>query len=1124
MLIINDYFHNPFHRSGFMANLGKKVLVYSLCSMLASPFMVLPRQAYANTQNYTVFSGGTIYTMTESLKEVQNNVKPHKAKAVVVDNKTGKIIKVFKENENADMYTKNANYKQVNLGTNVMLPGFIDPHGHFPAAPDYSSINLAPSPIGDVDTLAEVQARLLEKITDRDYAGKGINYVTASNYDDTLLDIQRHPLHEELSVGELGNYAIKATHISGHLITLNTKALQRFFEPTYFDSDNFKKTIAEFDPANTVTAAKLIVGSNGSVVYQITYTPAGGGASQTKDLPGILMRKDAVQTLTAGPDTVDTYLKCMTGTFVEAAMNYAVTLPSDKQYSYKTDEITAMASKEYASRGVTTSMQGASVLPQGLPTSQKALLDNKLKIRTIIQPMVYNALAPEINQTSLMNHFALAWENMEFSAANDEDRSIGNPSVKSPKAGDDISAWNADMANAGPGAEAADTTLAHQIYQKQQTGELPLDRIFLGSWKMIYDGSNQGYTGFFGQRGYYQLPDGNVTYFPVGRTTNSDGTVTINNLGMESIDDPKNFVTKGKHYGNVGCFFINKAQDVFKLGEITYKRYHEKGQSIHCHMNGSRASSDGVTFIEKAIASTPGVKDARHTVIHAQMQELVETQRLLGNYDQYPLNNPAKLQDICTVWQGTAGMTWEKAAQQDSTEYGGYNPEEGRYKKEFSKEAKQLRKDLGNGQLMKEQNFISSYFVDHTYYWGQRHRDIFMGPGSAYNMSPLGWAVQLGHRWTIHNDTPVTPQNPLKSITIATTRLSSGYTAGGVKGPQEPIYHQGAGKDITATKKFYPTKIDELNKGEQRDYVYFDQRITVLQALHALTVNSAWETKQLENKLGQIREGFYADFVILAQDPFQLEKQGEAGLLQIADIPVVATIVGGETVFGVLPGTEAGNFVSNLESSFFNQSALTNISENPDTFPNASYIPENTLMEAAKNYGKAYLGNIQFHADIDTTNSNTAVLSAQIMGNGDPVETVRLHKYITNGDIRPFTFTGSVNADDIDSHAGQYWITDRTLEKPLAAGSVLEVGKAYYIHFAIENDSEFDLDKDSAKVQDPVIVTADSFPKVPTAPYAGHGGGGGCTIGTAAQYDLALVILAALGLLAIRIYRKRDNA
>ncbi len=1122
MLIINDYFHNPFHRSGFMANLGKKVLVYSLCSMLASPFMVLPRQAYANTQNYTVFSGGTIYTMTESLKEVQNNVKPHKAKAVVVDNKTGKIIKVFKENENADMYTKNANYKQVNLGTNVMLPGFIDPHGHFPTASSYSGINLAPSPIGDVDTIEEVQARLLEKITERDYAGKGINYVTASDYDDTLLDVQRHPLHEELNKGELAKYIIRASHISGHLISVNTAALKRFFDSSYYNSDTFKKAI-QLDPADQVTAAKLI-NKNGNVFYQITYTPS-GGSSTTKELPGIIMRADAAQTLATGPDTVDTYLKCMTGTFVEAAMSYVAQLPADKAYAPKQAEIMAMASKEYASRGVTTSMQGAAVLPQALPNAQQGLLNNKLKIRTIIQPMVYNALDPEINQTSLMNHFALAWENMIYDKSKpDEQRSIGNPSVKSPKAGDDISAWNGDMKNAGPGELAAPTTLANQIYQKQLNKELPLDRIFLGSWKMVYDGSNQGYTGFFGQKGYYQLPDGNVTYFPVGRTTNPDGSVTINNLGMESINDPKNFVEAGKHYGNEGCFFINKAQDVFKLGEITYKRYHEKGQSIHCHMNGSRASSDGVTFIEKAIASTPGVKDARHTVIHAQMQELVETQRLLGNYDQYPLNNPAKLQDICTVWQGTAGMTWEKAVQQDSTEYGGYNPEEGRYKKEFSEEAKQLRKDLGNGQLMKEQNFISSYFVDHTYYWGQRHRDIFMGPGSAYNMSPLGWAVQLGHRWTIHNDTPVTPQNPLKSITIATTRLSSGYTAGGVKGPQEPIYHQGAGKDITATKKFYPTKIDELNKGEQRDYVYFDQRITVLQALHALTVNSAWETKQLENKLGQIREGFYADFVILAQDPFQLEKQGEAGLLQIADIPVVATIVGGETVFGVLPGTEAGNFVSNLESSFFNQSALTNISENPDTFPNASYIPENTLMEAAKNYGKAYLGSVQFHADIDTTNSNTAVLSAQIMGNGDPVETVRLHKYINNADIRPFTFTGSVNADDIDSHAGQYWITDRTLEKPLAAGSVLEVGKAYYIHFAIENDTEFDLDKDPAKVQDPVIVTADSFPKVPTAPYAGHGGGGGCTIGTAAQYDLALVILAALGLLAIRIYRKRDNA
>ncbi|MFG6359030.1 MAG: hypothetical protein K1W03_00375, partial [Mailhella sp.] len=199
-----------------MANLGKKVLVYGLCSMLASPFMVLPRQAYANTQNLTVYSGGTIYTMTESLKEVQNNVKPHKAKAVVVDNKTGKIIKVFKENENADMYTKNANYKQVNLGTNVMLPGFIDPHGHFPTASSgLTSIDLNPSPIGDpgVNTLAQLQDKLIQTAKENpDMYQYGIS---GSGYDDTLLDIKRHPTHEELSVRELGQKPVKIGHSSG---------------------------------------------------------------------------------------------------------------------------------------------------------------------------------------------------------------------------------------------------------------------------------------------------------------------------------------------------------------------------------------------------------------------------------------------------------------------------------------------------------------------------------------------------------------------------------------------------------------------------------------------------------------------------------------------------------------------------------------------------------------------------------------------------------------------------------------------------------------------------------------------------------------------------------------------
>ena len=32
---------------------------------------------------------------------------------------------------------------------------------------------------------------------------------------------------------------------------------------------------------------------------------------------------------------------------------------------------------------------------------------------------------------------------------------------------------------------------------------LPANRFFMGAWKIIYDGSNQGYTGYFKTPGYY---------------------------------------------------------------------------------------------------------------------------------------------------------------------------------------------------------------------------------------------------------------------------------------------------------------------------------------------------------------------------------------------------------------------------------------------------------------------------------------------------------------------------------------------------------------------------------------------------------------------------------------------
>lgn len=41
-----------------------------------------------------------------------------------------------------------------------------------------------------------------------------------------------------------------------------------------------------------------------------------------------------------------------------------------------------------------------------------------------------------------------------------------------------------------------------------------------------------------------------------------------------------------------------------------------------------------------------------------------------------------------------------------------------------------LRAALQDGELMRKQNLVNSYFVNHAFYWGDRHMEIFMGPAA----------------------------------------------------------------------------------------------------------------------------------------------------------------------------------------------------------------------------------------------------------------------------------------------------------------------------------------------------------------------------------------------------------
>ena len=150
---------------------------------------------------------------------------------------------------------------------------------------------------------------------------------------------------------------------------------------------------------------------------------------------------------------------------------------------------------------------------------------------------------------------------------------------------------------------------------------------------------------------------------------------------------------------------------------------------------------------------------------------------------------------------------------------------------------------------MKKLGVIPSFFVLHTYYWGDRHRDIFLGKERASRISPARSALQRGMKFTIHTDTPVVPMEPMKLIWSAVNRLT---TSGQVLGA--------------------------------------DQTISPLEALRATTINAAYQNFE-EKERGSLEKGKYADLAILSADLLSVDKS------TIKDIQVLETIVEGKTVF-----------------------------------------------------------------------------------------------------------------------------------------------------------------------------------------------------------------------------------
>lgn len=149
---------------------------------------------------------------------------------------------------------------------------------------------------------------------------------------------------------------------------------------------------------------------------------------------------------------------------------------------------------------------------------------------------------------------------------------------------------------------------------------------------------------------------------------------------------------------------------------------------------------------------------------------------------------------------------------------------------------------------MKPIGMLPSFFVAHTYFWGDVHLKNF-GQKRGSHISPCKAALDRGLVFNLHTDTPVRLPDMLFSAWTAVNR----QTCGGVTiGP--------------------------------------DQCIDVYSALKSITINAAYAYFEEDSK-GSIKEGKRADLVILDKNPLKVDP------MAIKDIHVLETFKDGESIF-----------------------------------------------------------------------------------------------------------------------------------------------------------------------------------------------------------------------------------
>lgn len=152
-----------------------------------------------------------------------------------------------------------------------------------------------------------------------------------------------------------------------------------------------------------------------------------------------------------------------------------------------------------------------------------------------------------------------------------------------------------------------------------------------------------------------------------------------------------------------------------------------------------------------------------------------------------------------------------------------------------------------------------SFLIGHVGYWGYAFNEVIF-KDKAQMLDLCGSALAAGMRITLHSDNEVSPLGPLRMMEQSITRIMEENT----------------------------TSIEVLNSAEC---------ITPEQALIAVTYDAAWQC-YADTWAGSLETDYFADFVILEQDPLSLTTQSSQ-YMKMRNIPVLETWLGGVQVYPV---------------------------------------------------------------------------------------------------------------------------------------------------------------------------------------------------------------------------------